>query len=316
MFLILLVLGILLTTAGGALVGFEILFNELPAGMPLLLVGMLAVVGGLVLIGLSAVVQQLARISAALTPMQPAAFSERVPEISAPQAEVPPVARQRAKETVGIIEVPAMAPIARPEAAPNPPVVTPAADVSASAIERLRSIIPRPEKVSPEAGEVVPLSPNGQLASHHVEPAPPSIGGAVVETQEPRIQEPRAQEPRAQEPRLDFLFRQRPARSVPQQPEIFESLWPRRMEQEEEQLDPRLDVPRAPSAAPGRRAVPAGEAAPEAAPVRAVTILKSGVVDGMAYTLYADGSIEAQLPQGMVRFGSIAELRAHIESNV
>jgi hypothetical protein len=44
-------------------------------------------------------------------------------------------------------------------------------------------------------------------------------------------------------------------------------------------------------------------------------ILKSGVVDGMAYTLYADGSIEAQLPQGTVRFGSITELRAHIESN-
>ena len=46
-----------------------------------------------------------------------------------------------------------------------------------------------------------------------------------------------------------------------------------------------------------------------------MAILKSGVVDGMAYTLYADGSIEAQLPQGTVRFGSIAELRAHIESN-
>jgi hypothetical protein len=39
------------------------------------------------------------------------------------------------------------------------------------------------------------------------------------------------------------------------------------------------------------------------------------VVDGMAYTLYADGSIEAKLPTGTVRFGSIAELRAHIESN-
>ena len=48
---------------------------------------------------------------------------------------------------------------------------------------------------------------------------------------------------------------------------------------------------------------------------RTVAILKSGVVDGMAYTLYADGSIEAQLPQGTVRFGSIAELRAHIENN-
>jgi hypothetical protein len=48
---------------------------------------------------------------------------------------------------------------------------------------------------------------------------------------------------------------------------------------------------------------------------RKPAILKSGVVDGMAYTLYADGSIEAKLPHGTVRFGSIAELRAHIESN-
>jgi hypothetical protein len=46
-----------------------------------------------------------------------------------------------------------------------------------------------------------------------------------------------------------------------------------------------------------------------------VSVLKSGVVDGMAYTLYSDGSIEAQLPQGTLRFGSIAELRNHIEQS-
>lgn len=45
----------------------------------------------------------------------------------------------------------------------------------------------------------------------------------------------------------------------------------------------------------------------------AVSILKSGVIEGMAYTLYSDGSIEAQLPQGTLRFGSIAALRDHIE---
>ena len=44
-----------------------------------------------------------------------------------------------------------------------------------------------------------------------------------------------------------------------------------------------------------------------------VTILKSGVVDGMAYSLYSDGSIEAQMPEGMMRFGSIDELRAHLD---
>ena len=45
----------------------------------------------------------------------------------------------------------------------------------------------------------------------------------------------------------------------------------------------------------------------------AITILKSGVVDGMAYSLYSDGSIEAQMPEGMMRFASIDELRAHLD---
>ena len=49
---------------------------------------------------------------------------------------------------------------------------------------------------------------------------------------------------------------------------------------------------------------------------RAVSVLKSGVIDGMAYTLYTDGSIEAQLSQNTVRFNSISELREHLESGV
>ena len=44
-----------------------------------------------------------------------------------------------------------------------------------------------------------------------------------------------------------------------------------------------------------------------------MTVLKSGVVDGMAYSLYSDGSIEAQMPEGMMRFASIDELRAHLD---
>ena len=63
----------------------------------------------------------------------------------------------------------------------------------------------------------------------------------------------------------------------------------------------------------------AGAAAGGAAPVARsedqaqVTVLKSGVVDGMAYSLYSDGSIEAQMPEGMMRFASIEELRAHLD---
>jgi len=43
------------------------------------------------------------------------------------------------------------------------------------------------------------------------------------------------------------------------------------------------------------------------------TVIKSGVVDGMAYSLYSDGSIEAQMPEGLTRFATIDELRAHLD---
>jgi hypothetical protein len=58
---------------------------------------------------------------------------------------------------------------------------------------------------------------------------------------------------------------------------------------------------------------PAPDAAPPRADAPQVTVLKSGVVDGMAYSLYSDGSIEAQMPEGMMRFASIDELRAHLD---
>jgi hypothetical protein len=54
---------------------------------------------------------------------------------------------------------------------------------------------------------------------------------------------------------------------------------------------------------------------PDQPPLAPAAILKSGVIDGMAYTLYTDGSIEAQLPNGIMRFESIDELRSHLEKN-
>jgi hypothetical protein len=46
-----------------------------------------------------------------------------------------------------------------------------------------------------------------------------------------------------------------------------------------------------------------------------VTILKSGVIEGMAYTLYSDGSIEAELPRGVMRFATIEALRNHLANS-
>jgi hypothetical protein len=121
------------------------------------------------------------------------------------------------------------------------------------------------------------------------------------------------------EPRLDFLVRQRPSpRAAP--PEAFDVMWPKRTTREPQR---QAEEPAAVAATPVKEApepVAPPAPLPSAAPpiedaAHSVAVLKSGVVDGMAYTLYADGSIEAQLPQGTVRFGSIAELRAHIENH-
>jgi hypothetical protein len=65
--------------------------------------------------------------------------------------------------------------------------------------------------------------------------------------------------------------------------------------------------------APPRRA--AEPVPPAAAAPSSDLILKSGIVDGMAYRLYTDGSIDADLPQGMLRFKSIADLRGYLEQD-
>jgi hypothetical protein len=62
---------------------------------------------------------------------------------------------------------------------------------------------------------------------------------------------------------------------------------------------------------------PAPAVKPAAKPATAngspdATIYKSGVIDGMAYTLFMDGSIEAELPQGRVKFASVEDLQKHI----
>jgi len=325
MSVILLVLGVALAAAGGALIGIGIPIRDLGLGATTILAGTFVLVGGLLLVGLSAVVSELARVAAALKSSQSQAVLQPVARLVPPGPPTEAVAREPARDVARDIELP-------------PPRVAaamtgPSVEASAIAIERLHSSMSHPDKVVPEPQDAIPLSPNGQHAAHHVEPpaqaesAPRSAGAAAVETREPR---------------LDFLFRPRKARQ-PSQQEAFDSLWPRRRAPEEQE-EPRLDVARAPVAADAPAAVaaaapapvtaagpalvatdasaPVSEAAPDPSPPpppasqeRTVAILKSGVVDGMAYTLYADGSIEAQLPQGTVRFGSIAELRAHIENS-
>ncbi len=67
-----------------------------------------------------------------------------------------------------------------------------------------------------------------------------------------------------------------------------------------------MPAPKSEPAPKPRAPVPVTDTAPVGPAVR------SGIIGGMAYTLYADGSIEAEMPMGTMRFASIEDLRAHV----
>jgi hypothetical protein len=95
-------------------------------------------------------------------------------------------------------------------------------------------------------------------------------------------------------------------------PTAFEDAWPKSERSRVPDAPPRRSG-RAPTRFAAASAGAAGPAAERNEDRPPITVLKSGVVDGMAYSLYSDGSIEAQLPEGMMRFVSIEELRSHLD---
>jgi hypothetical protein len=117
----------------------------------------------------------------------------------------------------------------------------------------------------------------------------------------------------------DFPVAPPAAQSGEPPPASFDDAWPRSERARAPDVPPPRRSGRAPSTfTESGPAASGSDPHPPAAPIEPteeppVTVLKAGVVDGMAYTLYSDGSIEAQLPEGMMRFASIEELRAYLE---
>jgi hypothetical protein len=346
MSVILTLLGIVIATAGVAAIGFGIPINEFTLGTTLMMTGSTALTGGLILIGLGAVVAELARVSDALKGRAGARLAARGAETSEPTVAVAPSMvpagpsmAAGATPAVGLgaprppqrgrPELPAReARSAGSAARPAPAAAPSAVDVSAAAIERLRATIPRGERPGSEPSvvaesEEVPLSPSEVVPQQQVpsggEAAPfaPKItaedragaaggaGGAAVEA--------------LRASRLDFLFRSKPAVQPAPEPQNADPAWSAESRTtttaEIEPQQPPVAHVQAPPAQASSEPERQLESAPAVEAPHSAAILKSGVVDGMAYTLYADGSIEATLPHGTVRFGSIAELRTHIESN-
>jgi hypothetical protein len=307
MSVVLLIAGILATGAGIVTIGFGIPINEFNLGNTMIVAGTTAVVGGLILIGLAAAVDQLTQIAKALRPRAGARPGSQPQPAVQPPVPVPGQVKPPMPAAPG---GPVFAKPKTEERVGEPASAQSEVEASRSAIERLRSSLARADRKAGDvaSGEDVPSSgvPAQAAAAasgpeRNTAASPGSNGAAPAGSAGPGEA--------FRKPPLDFLFRSKPGEP---QPEAFDAVWPRRGARRSDQGSAKPAAPEV----PGERPLPS-ETPPASPPdeSRPAAILKSGVVDGMAYTLYADGSIEAQLPQGTVRFGSIAELRSHIENN-
>jgi hypothetical protein len=315
MYAFLLILGAVIAAAGVVLIGPGLPFGGRDYDASIVTPGAVAIVGGLILIGLALAVRVLGRIEKALAarPLSHPALQE---EAAAPATE------ELAAVAPARIPFP---PKPVPEAVPPPARAVATARVlpEDAALERLREKFPtlvRLENAPVVEDADVSLSPKPSVRADE----------AVVEANNAAAQQTNGAAPARIEPRLEV--QPRPA-SRPERAKNFEAFWPKKQRPGREAQAPAVAAeqptaqqtdapPVEPVLTPEPLQFQFREPAPEPRPAAPspeaptpVSILKSGVVDGMAYTLYSDGSIEAQLPQGTLRFGSIAELRNHIEQS-
>lgn len=285
---VLLGVGVFALVAGLVMVGFGVPINEFSFGNTLISAGTTAAVGGLIIIGLSMAVRQLRRIAEALDmqprarPAQPVESIETAGRLAPAQGRV------------------AFPPRPKPETHPSELVTAPLPPpVEDGPFQSASPKLPNPDEPL-DVEDDISLTPPQSAGA----PAGSDFGRAPWPAPPPAAPQVRAT-PDA--PNFDAMW--------PSEPKPAKSVEPKAEPKLEPRLDPRADTfPREMFGnAPKPEFKP--EFRPEPTKPRAVAILKSGVVDGMGYTLYVDGSIEAELPQGTLRFASINELRSHLEKN-
>ncbi len=305
MYLVLLVFGAALAAAGIIIGASGVSIHDRAFDASLLTPAVIAAVGGLMLIGLSIALRILQRIELALAvrPMPRAARPGDVAPTPAVSEAVGELPRVPAKPDIRPHGVSAPAPQAEAKAIEKP-IEKPVENPIDPARLKFPSVAAFDGAGSAQDSDVV-QPPKGQPRNaeragepHDGRPAILRNGGGATKTA----------------PRLDAAARPSPPSERAKGPS-FDALWPktpRPLRAAPSVLAPAVPaaVEREGSEAPV--AGPPAAPAPEDQPI-SVSVLKSGVVDGMAYTLFSDGSIEAQLPQGTLRFGSIIELRHHIE---
>jgi hypothetical protein len=284
MTLALLIAGIFAVVAGLLSILFGFSVREFSLGSPLIVSGTIAVCSGMLLAGLSVVVTELKGIARRLA-SAPSEVRVRpvLPGLAASGAAAPEPMPAAAARMEGRIEPP-----------PAPAAGTPPWQSEAAARERPRvEAPPELEAPPPPAAPEAPRRRNLMFAS--------------TSRKERERAEAKTTDG-APPPHLE------PGEAAENPPASFDDAWPKpdRMRPPEPPAAARRPPPRSPSTF-AETAPPAPEPPPPPVEQPPVTVLKSGIVDGMAYSLYSDGSIEAQMPEGMMRFASIDELRAHLD---
>lgn len=285
--------------AGLVMVGFGIPINEFSFGNTLISAGTTATVGGLVIIALGIAVGQLRRIAESLTGQSAARFGQPMDIVDV--AGTLPVAApgrphfpQRPKADTGQLASAAVNAVGDDDRNPFE-------------MPTLRNPVEAPMAVDDD----IPLSPPAGLpASESFGDRPRSFGPQPMGPGE-RVFADKNQEPTGRKQSAPPI--PSPGSPRPIQPAKFDAMWPAEAKAAKSNTDDTRQQPVTPPREPLGAVLKRAE--PEAQKPRAVAILKSGVVDGMGYTLYVDGSIEAELPQGTLRFASINELRSHLEKN-
>jgi len=310
MYLLLLAFGAVLTVAGLILAASGLLLQDRGFDASIVTPGAVAAVGGLLLIGLGLALRVLQRIERALA-ARPIADAARLGE--AGETAVP--AERRGEPTR--IAVPSKG-AAHPQGAP---AVAAAASAPAAGEKRIDGSPERaPEKIPAIARlEVTSVIEETEVSLSTTAPSvavATRAADALAQADKGRLVG-RRNGPGSTRitPRLDMTVRSLTSAERPAGP-AFDTLWPKASRPM--RAAPPMAPPQATAtvAAPEQKDEPAADAPQTVAADEApVSVLKSGVVDGMPYTLYSDGSIEAQLPQGTLRFGSITELRNHIEQS-
>jgi len=299
---VLFVLGVAAAAAGVLMIGFGIPINEFSLGNTLIIAGTTALASGLVVIGLSVVARQLSKIADLLLSRPAGPASGRSSEML---------------EQGGGGRMPAPRSARPAEAAPPRMAAPPPSFEPGPSFEPDEDLPPPPPAPAPRLripGFGAPPAPPAPPPAAAAEPTAGQRGWRPPGTRQgaPAPVEPSVR----QEPTIGVPDRSQP-QSRPAQEPSFDAIWP--SDRRADRIEPQQDLPPEPAAAPAPSRLNGDATHREAPPARPaaenvpVSVLKSGVVDGMAYTLYTDGSIEAELAQGVVRFGSIEELRNHLE---